>query len=121
MLGHWNKDAGRQSHVEDSVSLLAILLNLLDVLVKLLEGLILVILSREICADGAELIQLFLHIFSWCLYVGSDSLEVFGMVHLGSSISDDLDVLWQEFVSELVFGKHVEIAVRKALRSYQAK
>ena len=113
MLGDWNENAGWQSHIEDSVALLAILLNVLDMLVKLLEGLILVILSREICADGAELVQLLFHLFSWGLYVRSDPLEVFSMVHLGSGISDDLDVLWQEFVSVLVFGKRREIAVRE--------
>jgi hypothetical protein len=77
------------------------MLDLLDMLVELLEGWILVILSRDICADLAELLQLLLHFLGWGLDVALDPLEVLRSVHLGSGISDNLDVLWQELVTEL--------------------
>lgn len=62
---------------------------------------ILVVLSGNIGAHAAEIVQLFLHLLCWSLYVGPDSLEVFLMVHLRPGISHNLDIFGKEIVSVL--------------------
>ena len=101
MLGDCDEDTRWQCHVEDPVPRLATLLNLFKVLVEHLEGLILVVLTRNICAYRAELFQLFFDVFCRGLYVGFDSAEVLGVIHLRSSISDNLDVFGEELVAKL--------------------
>lgn len=58
LLGHSGEDTGRQCHVEDAVLLLrlTVVLDLLEVLVQADEGIILIILARNIGAHLAELI-----------------------------------------------------------------
>ena len=70
-------------------------------LVELLKWLVLVILTGNICADLAESIELFLDLLSGCLYVGSHSLEVLLVIHLGSCISDDFNVFWKKLIAIL--------------------
>lgn len=48
MLRNGDKDAGRKSHVEDPVSLLAILLDISNGIVELMEGLVLIVLTRDV-------------------------------------------------------------------------
>jgi hypothetical protein len=55
VLRDCGEDAGWERHVKDPVGLIATLLELLKVLLKLNEGLVLVILSRNVCAEAAEL------------------------------------------------------------------
>ena len=69
MLRDRNEDAGWQSHVEDSIALFSAIFDLFDVLVKHLEGLVLIILASNICADLAEFVQLLFHLFCWGLDV----------------------------------------------------
>lgn len=69
MLRDGNEDARRQCHVEDSVTLLSILLKVIEMLVKLLEWFILIVLSGDVCASFAESFQLFLDILGGCLDV----------------------------------------------------
>lgn len=65
------------------------------------ERFILVVLSGNISAHAAEIVQLLLHLLCWCLYVGLDSLEVFLMVHLRPGISHNLNIFGKEIVSVL--------------------
>lgn len=83
-----------QSHVEDSVLLLATLLKLLQMLLEFLERFVLVVLATNVRTYFGELFQLLFHILGWCLDVRLDSLEELLVIHLRSGISDDLDVLW---------------------------
>ena len=101
MLRDGYEDARGKSHVEDSVALFAIVLDLHDVLVELLEWFILVILSSKIRASLAESLKLFFNLLGRGLDVGPDPLEVFFVVHFRSGISDNLDVFWKEFVAVL--------------------
>lgn len=71
-------------------------------LVKLLEGSILIILTSDVCADAGELLKLLFNLFGGSLDERLDSPKVFGVVHLSSSIANDLDVLWEELVAELM-------------------
>lgn len=103
MLGHNGEDAGRQRHVEQAVCLLESLLQLLDVAVEPEEGLILVVLARNVGAEAAELVKLLLGLFGRRLDVRADSPNVFIVIHLGSGIADDPDVFWQELVAVLHF------------------
>lgn len=102
VLRDCDEDAGGQSHVEYSVGLLSTLLELLQVLFELNEGLVLVVLARNVCAEATELIQLLLEFFSRGFDVGLDSLEILLMVHLCPRISDDANVLGEEVVSVLL-------------------
>lgn len=101
VLGHDCEDAGRERHVEEPVRLRLSLLEVLEVRVEVLEGIVLVVLPRNISAEGAEVIQLLLHVLGGGLDVRSDSPNVLLVVHLGSGISDDLDVLGQKLVPVL--------------------
>jgi hypothetical protein len=71
------------------------------VLLQLNEGLILVVLARDVRAEAAELFQLLLKLLCWCLDVGLDALEVLVVVHLRPRISDDANVLGEEVVAVL--------------------
>jgi hypothetical protein len=77
VLRHGDEDAWWQCHVENAVGLLAALLELLELLCELDEGLILVVLPRDICAEAAEGGKLLLHVLGGGLDVRLDPLEVF--------------------------------------------
>lgn len=96
-----DEDRGRQSHVEDAVTLLSAFLNLVDVLVQLLEWLILIVLTSDVGADLAELVKLLLDLFCRSLDELTNASNVLGVVHLSSSIADDLDIFGKEFVAVL--------------------
>ena len=66
--------------------------------------LVLVILSGNICAQGAKAVQLLFNLFCRSFYIGSNSLEIFLVVHLRSCISDNFYVFGEEFVSVLITG-----------------
>ena len=102
MLGDGGEDTGGQSHVENSVALLAVLFDFVDMFVQLLKRCILIILTGDVRANSGKLVQLFLHLFRRGLDVRLDSSEEFGVVHLGSSIANDFDVLGEELVAELL-------------------
>ncbi len=101
MLRDCDEDTGRKSHVEYPVVLLLALLNLLHVLLKLDEGLVLVVLARDVRAEFAELVQLLLQFLCGGLDVRLDALEILLAVHLRACISNDVDVLREEVVSVL--------------------
>lgn len=65
------------------------------------EGLILVILPGYVGAELAKTIQLLLELLGRDFDIGPDSSDILIMVHLGASISDDLDVFGQELVAIL--------------------
>lgn len=62
LIGDGDEDARGQSHVEDPVLFLLPLLNLLKVLCKVDERLILVVLSGDVGAELAEAVQLLLNL-----------------------------------------------------------
>jgi hypothetical protein len=101
VLRDCDEDTGRKSHVEYPVVLLLALLNLLHVLLKLDEGLVLVVLARDVRAEFAELVQLLLQFLCGGLDVRLDALEILLAVHLRACISNDVDVLREEVVSVL--------------------
>ena len=103
LLGHNRKNTWWKCHVEHAILLLSALLQLLQMLTKSVERLVLVILAVDVGANLQELLQLTLDLLRWCLNGGLNSLEEFFMVHLGSRISDNLDVLWEELVAELLW------------------
>lgn len=59
MLRYGYEHTRRESHIEDSVAFFTIALDLQNVLIELLEWLILVVLSGNVCASLAEIIELF--------------------------------------------------------------
>jgi hypothetical protein len=101
MLRHSNEDTWWQGHVEDTVGFLPAFLELLEMFQQIDERFILVILTCNIRAEGAEFLQLLLHVFCWRLDVGLHPLEVFLVIHFRARISDNPDVLWQELVAVL--------------------
>jgi hypothetical protein len=101
VLRNSDEDAGRESHVEDAVGLLAALLEALEVVAELNERLVLVVLSRDVRAEATELLKLLLHILCGGLDVGLDPLQVLVVVHLRARISNDANVLREEVVSVL--------------------
>lgn len=100
------EDAGRKRHVEKAMGLSAILLNLLEVLLELLEGLVLVILTRNIGAELGELLELILSLFGGSLHVRLDSAQVLLAVHLSTGISDDVNIFRQELIPVLERGQY---------------
>lgn len=98
MLRDDSEDARGQSHVEEPVRLFPALLDTFKVLVELQERIVPVILARDVGTERAEILQLLLDILGGCLDVGSDSPDVFVVVHLSPSISDNLDILGQELI-----------------------
>ena len=60
VLGNGDEDTRRQGHVEYPVRLGTTLLDFLQVLLEIDERFVLVVLSRHICAETAELLQLLL-------------------------------------------------------------
>jgi hypothetical protein len=101
VLRDWDEDARWERHVEYAVRLLATLLELLEVLLQLLEGLVLVVLAGNVCAEAAELVQLLLDLLCGYLDVGLDALEVLVVVHLRPCITNDAEVLGEEVVAVL--------------------
>ena len=67
-------------------------LQILQVLIELGETVVAVVLTRDIGADGAELLQLLFHILRGRLDVRSDSPNVLFVIHLSPGVTDDLDV-----------------------------
>ena len=59
MLRYLYEHTRRESHIEDSVAFFTIALDLQNVLIELLEWLILVVQSGNVCASLAESIELF--------------------------------------------------------------
>ena len=96
-----DEDTGGQSHVEDTVSLFLVVL-LLEFAEVLLEALVVfvfvVFFALEVCAETAEFLQLVLNILVGGLDVRLDTLDELGVVHLGSCITNNLDVLGKEVV-----------------------
>lgn len=95
------EDTGGKGHVEQTVCLLATLLKFLEVLVQGEERVIFVILARDIGAELAKVLQHLLHILCGGLDVRLDPLEELLMVHLGSGIANNPDVLGQELIAVL--------------------
>lgn len=104
MLRDNGKNTGRQSHVEKPMGLFSSLLEVFQMLVEMLEGLVSVILSRYIGAERAELLQLLLNILGRRLDIRLDPAQVLIMIHLGTSIADNLDVLGKELIPVLQLG-----------------
>jgi hypothetical protein len=105
VLGDRDEDTGRKSHVEDTVVLGLALLNLLQVLVKLLEGAILVICTSKVGTDVTESIELIFNLFGWGLDVGADAFDILSVVHLGTSISHNPHIFGQVLVTKLGEGQ----------------
>jgi len=101
VLGDDGENTGRQRHVEKSMRLLFPLLKFLQMLVKGIEGFVLVVLPGDVRAQFTEVIQLLFHILSRCLDVRPDPPDVLLVVHLCPSISYDLDVFGQELIAVL--------------------
>lgn len=114
VLRHDCEDAGGKRHVKETVSLLAPALQILEVLVEGQEGLILVVLACDVRTEVAEVLERLLNILRRGLDVGLDSLQIFLVVHLGSRIADDFDVLWQELVA--VLGRMLVASVNVSFR-----
>ena len=96
-----DEDTGGQSHVKDAVSLFLVVL-LLEFAEVLLEALIVfvffVFIALDVCAEAAEFVQLVLNLLCGSLDVRLDTLDELGVVHLGSCITNNLDVLGKEVV-----------------------
>lgn len=101
VLGDDCEDTRGQSHVEETMSLRATTLELLEVLVKVLEGLVLIVLAGNVCAELAEVLKLLLDLLGGGLHVRLDAPQILLMVHLGAGISDDSDILGEELVTVL--------------------
>lgn len=120
VLRHCDEDAGRKSHVEYPVSLLAAILDICQMLLELLERFVLIILPRDVRAQATELFQLLLEILCWCFDVGLDALNVLLVVHLCSRISDDANILGEEVVSVL-FVRSTDMNLKPCHATYKAK
>lgn len=94
MLGDDGEDAGRKRHVEKAMGLRATVLELLKVLSELVERLILVVLTRDVGAELAELIELLLNLLGGGFHVGANAAQVLLVVHLRPGVSDDSDIFW---------------------------
>lgn len=70
-------------------------------LVQLREGLVPVILPRDVCAEAGKVLQLLLDVLGGGLDVRLDPTQVFLVVHFCSGIADDLDVVGQEAIAVL--------------------
>lgn len=101
LIGDGNEDTGGQSHVEDAVLLLLALFDLVEMLVEVDERIILVVLTGDVGAHLAEVLEELLDFFCGHLDVRLDTLKVFFVVHLCPGISDNLDILGEELVAVL--------------------
>jgi hypothetical protein len=119
VLRNNGEDTRRERHIEQTVVLRAVRLNLLEVLLQALEGLVLVILTRDVSAELCELFELLLSFFGGSLYVGLDASNVFIVVHLGTGISNNLDILGEELVSVLGICQSKELYLRVKLGHLQ--
>jgi hypothetical protein len=102
MLADRYEDGRRQGHVEDPVGLGLAFLELLQMVLQVHEGLVLVVLTRDVRAQFAKLLQLALHGIRGGLHVGLDAREILGAVHLGTGIADDPNSRREEFIAILV-------------------
>lgn len=101
VLGDRREHTGGKRHIEEAVGLGPPLLERLDVAGQAEEGLVLVILARDVGAEAAEVVELLLKFLSGNFYIGADPPEVLLVVHVRSRISDDLDVFGEELVAVL--------------------
>jgi hypothetical protein len=111
------EDTGRQSHVKETMGLGSTLLELLQMLVQDNEGLVLIVLTGDVGATVAELVKLLLRLLGGGLHVRLDTSEVLIVVHLGASISDDLDILREELVSIQAKERGVRLLFSEITRS----
>ncbi len=121
MLRNDGEDAGRQSHVEESVGLFPTLLKILEMLGQLQERLISVVLARDVGAEGAEILQLLLDILGRGLDVGLHPAQVFLVVHLSPGIANDFHVLRQELVPVLWGKVRFEFSALNGIRHLQGR
>lgn len=109
VLRNNGENTGRQSHVEQPVSLGTTLLQLCQVLIQVLKRLVLVVLAGNICAETQEMLKLLLNLLCRGLDVRLDALQIFFMIHLSTSIPNDFDILGQKLVSELLHSQDYEL------------
>lgn len=69
--------------------------------VELQKGVVAIVLAGNVCADGAELLKLLLAFLRRGLDIRFDAADVLVVVHLGSGIAHDPDVLGQKLVAVL--------------------
>ena len=69
--------------------------------VQLRKRIVAVILAGDISTSSTELLQLLLEVLGRRLDERLDPLQVFGVVHFCSRISDNLDILREKVVSVL--------------------
>lgn len=98
-----SENGGGESHVEEAMRFGATGLELLKVLLKLVEGLILVVLARDVSANLGELLKLVFNFFGRSLDVGLDAAEILLVVHLRAGVTDNSAVLGEELVAVLRF------------------
>jgi hypothetical protein len=101
LIRHGSEDAGGQSHVKDSVLLLLTPLDALKVLSEVDEGVILVVLTRDVGAQFAEAVQLLFDFLGGGLDIRSHTSQVFFVVHVCPGIADNLNSLGEELVTVL--------------------
>lgn len=94
MLRDSDENGRRKSHIEDSVLPLLTLLDLRQMLLQALEGLVLIILAGIVGANVAECVQLLLNLPGGDLNVRPDTPEILRMVHFCAGIANDLDIFW---------------------------
>lgn len=87
--------------------LFSALLDPLEVLVEVDEGIVLVVLAGDVSAGFAEAVELLLELLCGSLDVGFDALEVLLVVHLCAGVTDDADILGEEFVAVLIISRSV--------------
>lgn len=104
MLGDCDEDAGRQRHVEHAVVLAVVLLELLDVFPQLHEGIILVVLARDVRAEAAELVQLLFEVLGRRLDVRPDAIDEIVLAEFTARIADNLNIVREEVVPVLRAG-----------------
>lgn len=103
VLGDNGEDGRGQGHVEETMRFGATSLELLEMLFKLVERLILVVLAGDVSADLGEFLKLILNLLGGSLDVGLNAAEILLVVHLRTGITDDSAVLGQELVAVLRF------------------
>ena len=101
VLRDGDEDARRQGHVKYTVRLLLVLFEVAEVRFELLEALVLVVLAGNVGTHAAELLELLLHLLGGSLDVRLDALQVLGVVHLCTCVTNNLDILGEEVVTVL--------------------
>ena len=110
-----NENTWRQGHVEDPILRHPPMLNLIEVPAEIPKWSVLIVFARNVRTVRAETGQLVLHLLAGDLDVRCHASQEFRVVHLGSSIADDFDILGEEVVSEL--SESVFILLWKAMRA----